>query len=460
MRRRVFLGAPLLAVGGCKPGTTGPDQGTGLDFTPGETLPWINWAANQGCVPAGRAAPETEDELLALMSRGGAIRPVGSGHSFSALVPTDGTLVATDRLNGVIAVDDAAHTAEVWSGTRLHQLGPALHAQGHALPNLPDINYQTISGATATSTHGAGHNFGSLSSFIRALTIATPAGELIECSADKNADVFHAARCSLGALGIVTRITVSTVPAMFLEERSQFERLPEVLERIDEERANNRNFELYAFPHTDLALVIRTNEIDGPVAAEQETEDPLAAYALRDAYQSIGTLPLVGDFLYNSALGMLGSDVPGIRRGPGHAVLTHDRLLRFREMEYTVPAHAGPQCLVDVLDYIREESVPVVFPIEYRYTKADDIWLSMFHEREGASISVHQFADEDYRPYFDAVEPIFWRYEGRPHWGKLHSLQAGQLKTLYPQWQAFSEVRAALDPAGRMLNPHLRSLLV
>jgi FAD/FMN-containing dehydrogenase len=128
-------------------------------------------------------------------------------------------------------------------------------------------------------------------------------------------------------------------------------------------------------------------------------------------------------------------------------------------MEYTVPAEAGPDCVREILRAIRERDLPVCFPIECRYVREDDVWLSMFYARGGFSISVHQFAELDFRPYFDAVEPIFWKYEGRPHWGKLHSLSAARLAALYPRWRDFREVRRALDPNGRMVNDHLAAVL-
>ena len=149
---------------------------------------------------------------------------------------------------------------------------------------------------------------------------------------------------------------------------------------------------------------------------------------------------------------------PSVRSGASHQVLTHPRITRFREMEYTVPAGAGPDCLREILATIRHEAIPVVFPIEYRYVQSDDIWLSMFGEQAGCSISIHQFADLDYRPYFDVIERIFWKYAGRPHWGKLHSLKAEQLRGLYPRWDDYLEVRKSLDPTGRMLNSHLRGI--
>ena len=434
MKRRHFVPATLGALGsatGCQPDTTGPAESLGFDYARGQPLPWINWAGNQGCVPANRFAPENEEQLLDfLSSTQTAVRPVGAGHSFSPLVPTDHTLLAADLMSGVISTNATVdtQTVEVWAGTRLHQLGPLLHNAGHALPCLPDIAYQTIAGATNTSTHGAGVRFGSLSSFIAGLTIATPGGDLVECNREQNADLFHAGRCGLGTLGIVTRLTLNTVPAFFLQETSKAEPLTDVLENVAHENKVNRHFELFAFPHTDLALVVRTNAIAQPASVQTAEEDPLSVNQLRDAYRRIGTLPLVGERLYDAALSLLGDSVAAIRRGPAHAVLTHDRVVRFREMEYTVAAEDGPACLNEILDTIRDKRLPVVFPIEYRYVHEDDIWLSMFSSRAGCTISVHQYADEDYRPFFDVIEPIFWKYSGRPHWGKLHSLNADALR--------------------------------
>ena len=103
----------------------------------------------------------------------------------------------------------------------------------------------------------------------------------------------------------------------------------------------------------------------------------------------------------------------------------------------------------------------MVFPLEYRYVKRDDTWLSMSAGHEDhAAISIHRMAGEDYRPYFDLIEPIFWKYGGRPHWGKVHSLGKAQLEQLYPKFRDFQALRAELDPAGRMLNPHLKKIFL
>ena len=140
-------------------------------------------------------------------------------------------------------------------------------------------------------------------------------------------------------------------------------------------------------------------------------------------------------------------------------VYANVRNVRFNEMEYSVPAEHGPACLREILKLITDKDLRTWFPIEYRYVKADDIPLSMFEGRDSCSISVHQHYAMDHHNFFAAVEPIFWKYAGRPHWGKLHTLNARTLQPLYPRWDEFTRVRRELDPSGKFLNAHLQSIL-
>ncbi len=135
------------------------------------------------------------------------------------------------------------------------------------------------------------------------------------------------------------------------------------------------------------------------------------------------------------------------------------RAVPFNEMEYTVPADQGLACIEEVFATLRKHDVPVFFPLEFRYVAADDTWLSPFSGRAGASISVHQYARQDYQEVFRLVEPVLRRYAGRPHWGKLHTLGQKDLHALYPKFADWLKVRARVDPQGRFLNPYMRTLL-
>ncbi len=462
--RRRFLGtaaagAAASLLPGCGPATT--DTHPLVSYRSGERLPWINWAANQTCNPAVRAAPASEAELVDILRNArGVVRAVGAGHAFSGVVPTDDTLISTDLLAGLVGHDAARNQATVLAGTRLHDLGPLLASVGQALPNMPDMDYPALGGAIASSVHATGTGFGSMCSYVAGLTLVTPAGEVLECSADQNREVFQAARTSVGALGIVSRVTLQNQPAFDLTEVATIGRTEDVLDAIDELCARNRHFEFFPLLHSRLCIAVATNPAR-PGDTTAGTDDPQAVNTLRKVFNAVKWLP-GGSGVYDKLVELaMGGEAATTRTGPSYQVLAHVRVVRFREMEYTVPAAAGPACVREILRTVREKNLPVCFPLEYRYVKSDDIWLSMFEGRDGCSISVHQYGDVDYRPYFAEIEPIFWKYEGRPHWGKVHTLDARRLSALYPRhWQDFHEVREAMDPQGRLLNAHLEHIFL
>jgi FAD/FMN-containing dehydrogenase len=141
-----------------------------------------------------------------------------------------------------------------------------------------------------------------------------------------------------------------------------------------------------------------------------------------------------------------------------HEIFPSPRTVRFNEMEYAVPAANGIDCVREVAETIVKKRISGVFPIEFRYVKADDIWLSPFYKRDAATISVHQYHRQPYAPLFDAVEAVFRRYGGRPHWGKLHGLKSADFERLYPRWGDYQALRRRLDPQGKLHNSHLKTV--
>jgi FAD/FMN-containing dehydrogenase len=229
----------------------------------------------------------------------------------------------------------------------------------------------------------------------------------------------------------------------------------EVLGQFDEQAAKHRHFEIFPLTHSDYAIALATDETDEPI--NNPTAPPEEAAAFDNAMRGwMQVPPEQRKPLVNGLAEMI---EPSSRVDVSHRILANVRNNRFNEMEYSVPLAAGAECLEEVLRTIEQKRIDVVFPLEYRYVAADDTWLSMSSGHEGhAAISIHRIATEDYRPYFDIIEPIFWKYQGRPHWGKVHSLGAKELMELYPEFGRFSELRKELDPEGRMLNDHLRKL--
>ncbi|BBP65913.1 oxidoreductase [Pseudomonas sp. Cab53] len=455
-RRRLLQGAGVVAAF-----TALGSQGALAELMRAPRLiPWRNWSGAQSCLPLARLAPKDLDELVQVVTRAeGRIRPVGSGHSFSALVPTDGTLLSLSFFSGLLNHDAASLQAEFGGGTPMSRMGPALKAVGQALLNMADVDYQTLAGAIATSTHGTGKAFGSYASQVVGLQLVTASGEVIDCDAHRHPEVFKAGRVSLGALGLVTRVRLQNRPAYRLRERQWVAKTEELLEDIDAHTRDNQHWEMQVVTHSDYALAIALNETSDPatppISPEEEGGNEFVTLIEKlDKYGS--DFPAARRMLLNNLRLLASFDD---RVGDSHDIYANARTVRFNEMEYSVPAEHGPACLREILALIRDKDLRTWFPIEYRYVKADDITLSMFEGRDSCSISVHQHYQMDHHNFFAAIEPIFWKYQGRPHWGKLHSLNARALQALYPRWQEFSEVRQALDPAGKFLNGHLSTIL-
>jgi FAD-linked oxidoreductase len=421
-------------------------------------LIWSNWSGIAHAYPAERAAPMSEDELVHILKTApGPVRPVGSGHSFTALVPTQGTLLTLDNMAGVVSHDPVNNRAVVLGGTRLVDLGPALAAIGQEMINLPDIDKQSIAGAIGTGTHGTGRGIQAMHGSVVALRLATPTGELIDCDAATHPDIFNAARVGLGAFGVVTQVTLQNQPLNRVLKRVELRPVGEVIEDWPSLRQKHRNVEFYVLPFTGSAVTITHDVTDRPIkprGPDGDTDTLMALKHLRDVFEF----------------------TPGIRRriadreiskippeevvDEGWKLLSNERPVRFKETEYHLPIEAQIPALREILAIIESQHNDVFFPIEVRVIAADDAWLSPFYGRECGSIAVHAYYKEDHEFFFSVIEPIFRRHGGRPHWGKLHSLKARELAALYPRWREAGDVRRALDPQGRMLNDYLKGIFL
>jgi FAD-linked oxidoreductase len=447
--RRSFLASSVRAA------MFGAFAGPGAAFA--QSASWSNWSGGQTCQPAGRYDIGSEEELTSLLRNTlGPIRPVGSGHSFSPLVPTDGHLVVIDQLNGILDSDRESNQVTLGAGSRLGDLGAQLDAIGQGMINLPDIDRQTVAGAIATGTHGTGVTLQALSSFITSLRLVTPNGSVMDIDSTEQ-DLLHAARVNVGALGIVTQVTMQNRAAYKLKKREWAAPTEDILANFDELAASHRHFEIFPLVYSDYSLVLAIDETDEPIGEIELDLEPSDDASIAES------------------LGMSENPTPAVRRRQSNAaaariqptesvdlsykILSNIRNTRFNEMEYSVPVEVGAECLREILKTIYDQAIDVNFVLEYRYVGADEDWLSMsYGDHPHATISIHRAASEDYRPYFNTIEPIFWKYGGRPHWGKVHSLTHVELTELYPRFRDFMELRRELDPQGRMLNSHLRAL--
>jgi FAD-linked oxidoreductase len=421
-------------------------------------LVWRNWSGSASSYPAVRSAPGTEDVLADLLRKTPApIRPVGAGHSFTSLVPTEGTLLSLDQMNGIANHDSSSNTASVWAGTRLGDLGPALAAIGQEMLNLPDINKQSLGGALGTATHGTGARYQALHGSVRSFRLATAGGDILECSAEKNPEVFSAARVGLGAFGVITQVTLQNDSLHRVRKRTFLQSTEKTTAEWDSLCAAHRKVEFFALPFTGLSAVVTTDPTDAavfPRGPDAETEALMSLKRLRDLF---GWIPPLRRWLAQSAL----SGVPEEQAiDDSWKLLSNERPVRFNEMEFHFPREAQMAAMREVLAAIEASHREVFFPLELRSIAQDDAWLSPFYQRESGSIAVHAYYKDDYTRLFAQIEPILRRHGGRPHWGKLHSLKARDLKALYPRWRDAMNVRQTLDPQGRFLNSYLREIFI
>lgn len=421
-------------------------------------IPWRNWSGGQTCIPAARVAPATEAELADLIksTTGSGVRAVGSSHSFSALIPTDGTLISLSNFTGLLSHDPKTLQAEFGAGTPMSQMGEPLLKVGQALPNMADIDYQTLAGAISTSTHGTGPKFGSYSSNVIGLRLVTANGQILDLDKNRQPELFNAARVSLGSLGVITRVKLQNRNAFRLHQKQWVQKTEELLEDIPRLVKENDHFEFNPILHSDVSLAQVQNETqDTRTLAKEGGGDGDKVGKLQMANTYLRNHPDAHASLLNFLVKHL--EFPDVQ-DQSFRVYANVRDQRFNEMEYEVPAEAGPACVREILKTIREQNLNSFIPLEYRYVKADDIPLSMFSGRDSCAISVHQYFDMDYHNFFAQIEPIFWKYDGRPHWGKLHTLNAAQLSKLYPRFKEFQDIRRSIDPTGKFLNGHLRSI--
>ncbi|CAH0118143.1 L-gulono-1,4-lactone dehydrogenase [Paenibacillus sp. CECT 9249] len=425
---------------------------------------WQNWSGSVSSTPSGVAYPRSVEEVVSLVkqcaAKGTRLRVVGSGHSFTGLVQTDELMVSLDLLQGVESVDMDEGTAIVWAGTKLKRLGEELFEHGVAQENLGDINAQSIAGAVSTGTHGTGIGFGSLSTQLAGITAVTAAGEVVECSADRQPELFRAMRVSLGMLGIIVQVKLRVVPALPLRYESRRMPFDECLRQLERLKTENRHFEFYWFPYTNIAQVKTMNETEEKPGKPSRWNEWKVMAMENGVFWLLSEACRLFPGLCRPVSLLSAKGVPNVREvGYGHRLFATPRLVRFQEMEYNVPADAMKPVLAEIRSCVERNRFAVHFPIECRYVKGDDIWLSPAYRRDSAYIAVHMYRGMPYERYFACLEEIFQHHGGRPHWGKMHTMRAERLAAAYPMWNEFLRIREGLDPQGMFVNSYLSELI-
>jgi L-gulono-1,4-lactone dehydrogenase len=424
-----------------------------------------NWAGNEACVPARVERPTSTDQVASIVRaarrNGERVKVIGAAHSFTPAAMTSGVMLSLERMRAVRRVDRERCRVTVEAGITLRRLGDELALVGMAMPNLGDINVQSIAGAINTATHGTGRAWGNIATTIVGLELVDGDGDVVWCDEQTRPDVWRVARVGVGALGVVTAVTIQCVSAFNLHAHETIEVLDDVLADIDAFASSADHAEFYWMPGTRRCQVKRNRRTDEPAR-------PPSTFAyVRDKY--------VAENLAFGAVCRIGRRFPALAPRIAKAVagaaterelidrsdkvFASPRHVRFVEMEYGIPLVHLAEAVDRVRAMTRTLSFPTLFPIEVRVSAGDDIALSTGHGRENGWIAVHQYVGAPYQAYFQGVEAITNDYGGRPHWGKLHFQTAATLRDRYPEWDAFASARGELDPAGTFRNDYLDRVL-
>ncbi|MCB9682830.1 MAG: FAD-binding protein [Alphaproteobacteria bacterium] len=424
--------------------------------------PFENWARTVRTSPRRWERPGSEDEVVALVRRaraaGERLKVSGARHSWSPLAAGDDVQVELHDLDRFVAVDRDACRVTVQAGCTLATLVDVLATHDLALPVLGSITAQTVAGAIATGTHGSTLRHGNLGTLVTAARLVDGTGEVVVL--EEGDPRLPAVRVHLGALGLLTEVTLAVVPAFRLEER-RF-RLPfdDAAAQAEAMARDHAFVKLWWLPPSDDALVFAYDLTDAPGerSALAWTIDGLVNRTVFPAVLALGgrvppLIPTITRTIDRIHL------VPGTRRGRSDHLLTLVMPPRHRETELAVEVGRTAEAMHAARDCIGRQRAPLDFIQEVRFVRGDDSWMSPASGRDTCQLGM-------YGARSPAVDAAFTAFQGwgrtvgaRPHWGKETTLAAHEVDALYPDAPAFRALAEAFDPDGLFRTPALDAIL-
>jgi L-gulonolactone oxidase len=390
------------------------------------------------------------------------VRVVGAGHSFSPVASPDGDALSLDHLAGSITLDQEAGTVTCPAGTRLRDLSAVLAARGWTLPVVGSIQAQAVAGATATGTHGSSLVHGNLSSLLTAVRLVDGRGEAHDL--DDTDPRFAGVRVHLGALGVLTRVTLRAEPAFRLRQDVEHVPVHDVASQLEQVASSAEYVKVWWLPHAPTAQVVRYTRTTEP-ATRRPSSATLRAFdekvlhrwlfpvMVRVQHRRPDWVPGINARLSRSYLG------PAVQVGASSLMLNTPMPVVHRETEAAVPLARAGEAMDRVVSLVERERIAANFPLEVRFVKGDEAWLSPAYGGNACQLGAYTTDGPDrarfFRGFWAALRPL----DARPHWGKELDHDAAEVAALYPALPQFRALRDELDPERVFDNAFLRQVL-
>jgi xylitol oxidase len=413
-----------------------------------------NWAGNYEYSTGDLYRLASIEEIRKFVQTHDSLKALGTRHCFNEIADNSHALVSLGAMDRLVALDAGARTVTVEAGMTYGRLCPELHERGFALHNLASLPHISIAGACATATHGSGVNNGNLATAVSALQLVTARGDVLKLSREHDGDTFFGAVVHLGALGVVTRITLDVQPT-FLMRQDVYENLP-LAQLVDHyERIMSSGYSVSLF--TDW-LNSRINEVWIKRRIQRE-DSPAASPELFGATPATRNLHPIAELSAENCTEQLGVPGPWYERLPHFRMGFTPSSGKELQSEYFVPSHDAVEAIL-AIERLRDQVSPHLMISELRTVDADELWMSPCYHR--ASLAIHFTWKQDWdsvRRVLPKIENELAPFQARPHWGKLFTMAPAQLHSRYEKADQFKALLRTHDPGGKFRNAFLTRFL-
>jgi len=411
-----------------------------------------NWAGNLEYGTDRLYSANSLEQVRDYVKKQSKLKVLGTRHCFNNIADSMHNLLSLKSMDEVVALDPEAHTVTVTGGITYGQLCPYLHTRGFALHNLASLPHISIAGACSTATHGSGEKNGNLATAVSALEIVTAAGEVVKLSRQIDAEAFRGAVVGLGALGVITKITLDVQPT-FLMRQYVYENLPlsEMRDHFDAIESSAYSVSLF----TDWQKQ-RINE----VWIKSRVEEGQAFDATSEffgAKRAIRNLHPIAELSAENCTEQMGVPGPWYERLPHFRMGFTPSVGKELQSEYFLPRRHAVEAILAV-ERLRDQVSPHLMISEIRAIAADNLWLSPCYEQP--CVTIHFTWKQDWpavRKLMPGIEKELAPFNARPHWGKLFTTSPAELKSIYKRIPEFVQLSNKYDPQGKFRNEFLNT---